>query len=306
MGDAAHAELLDHEVFQKPFKVEPEFEYWDTPGNYHRRHVGFDKLPDKMKVWRVQLSDKTFGSVVSRAYGFGYPDDEVLVRGYNTGKEYGAVGVGRHGNFLQWGYSAPPSKMTEAGQKTFLNCILYIRKFNGKQPLTKKQSSTRESSVRLAAIINKVIDEDHKDFFMRTFPKELYNEYGNNADGLVQYYKKNLELVYHDKVFLVDQELEKLGIGSNREISTLEQLIKLLDNREEADLAKRLLKRYTEQSFLSKRGWRNWFEKNRERIFFSDFGGYKFRVVPQQYLEKTLEAEEKEPSAIKVEESSNI
>jgi len=26
MKDAAHAEPLEHEVFQKPFKVEPEFE----------------------------------------------------------------------------------------------------------------------------------------------------------------------------------------------------------------------------------------------------------------------------------------
>jgi len=303
MGDAAHAELLDHQVFQKPFKVEPEFEHWNTPEDYHRQHIGEDKLPDKMKVWRVQQSDKTFGGVVSRAYNFGYPDDEVLVRGYNTGKEYGAAGVGRHGNFLQWGYAAPPSKMTEAGQKTFLNCICYIHKFNGKQPLIRKQSSTRESAVRLAAIINKVINQDHKDFFMSNFPKELYNEYRNNADGLVQYYEKNLELVYHNEVFLVDHELEKLGIESNRKINTLEQLIKLLDSREEANLAKYLLERYTEQSFMSKRGWRNWFEKNRKRIFFSDFGGYKFRVVPQQYLEKTLEVEEKEPSTVNVEGS---
>ena len=306
MGDAAHAESPDHDVFQKPFKVEPEFEYWNTPENYHSRHIGEDKLPKKMKVWRIQQSDKTFGSVVSRAYNFGYPDDEALVRGYNTGKEYGAVGVGRHGNFLQWGYSAPPSKMTVAGQKFFLNCILYIRKFNGKQPLIRRQSSTRESAVRLAAIINKVVNQDHKNFFMNNFPEELYSEYGNNADGLVQYYEKDTELVYHDNVFFVDHELKKLGIKSNRKISTLKRLIELLDNSEHDEVAKLLLKRYTEQSFSSKREWQNWFTKNRGLIYFSDFGGYKFRVVPQQYLEKTLEAEEKEPSAINVEESSDI
>ena len=228
------------------------------------------------------------------------------MRGYNTGKEYGAVGVGRHGNFMQWGYSAPPSKMTVAGQKFFLNCIRYIRKFNGKQPLIRKQSSTRESAVRLAAIINKVINQDHKDFFINNFPKELYNEYGKNADGLVQYYKENLEFVYHDKVFLVDHELKKLGLNSNRKISTLERLTKLLDNREESDLAERLLKRYTEQSFWSKRGWQNWFEQNRERIFFSDFGGYKFRVVPKEYLENTLKVEEKLPSVTDDKEGSDI
>ena len=127
MGDAAHGESLEHEVFQKPFKVEPEFEYQDTPPNYHRRHLGEDKLPDKMKVWRVQNIGKRSGSVVARAYGFtDSPDTEVLIKGFNFGKEYGAVGVGRHGNFLQWGYSAPPSKMTDAGKKFFLNCLCYI------------------------------------------------------------------------------------------------------------------------------------------------------------------------------------
>ena len=42
------------------------------------------------------------------------------------GKMNGAVAVGRHGNFLQWGFSAPPSKMTDAGQKLFVNCLYYI------------------------------------------------------------------------------------------------------------------------------------------------------------------------------------
>ena len=131
MGDAAHFELLEHEVFQKPFKVEPVSEMWNTPRNY-RRYPGGKKLPDKMKVWRVQQTGMDYGGAVSRAKNFDdSPDNEILAMGYNTNKEYGAPGVARHGNFLQWGYSAPPSKMTEPGRKFFLNCINYIRKFNG-------------------------------------------------------------------------------------------------------------------------------------------------------------------------------
>ena len=46
---------------------------------------------------------------------------------------------------------------------------------------------------------------------------------------MVQYYKDNFEFIYHDKVFLIDYELKRLGMESNRKISTLEQLIELLD-----------------------------------------------------------------------------
>jgi len=66
------------------------------------------------------------------------PDAEVLAAGYNVGKMNGAVAVGRDGNFLQWGFSAPPSQMTEAGRTFFLNCICYIVRFEGKPPRPRK------------------------------------------------------------------------------------------------------------------------------------------------------------------------
>jgi len=53
-----------------------------------------------------------------------------------------------------------------------------------------------------------------------------------------------------------------------------------------ADTARRLLARYTNQSFESAEEWQSWFESNRDRIFFSDVGGYKFLVIPEGYLEK--------------------
>ena len=116
MANAAHAESLLHEVYYKPFKVEPKIELQKTPPNYHRRHLGTDKLPDQMEVWKVQQSER--GNVVSRSYGFeDSPDAEVIALGLNWAKEYGAVGIGRHANVLQWGYFDPPSKMTEAGQR---------------------------------------------------------------------------------------------------------------------------------------------------------------------------------------------
>jgi len=286
MSDAAHGESLEHEVFSTPFKVEPEFEYWKTPGNYHESYLGDGKLPEKIKVWRVQETSRNSGSVVSRSYGFtDSPDAEVLVTGFNHGKEYGAVGVGRHGNFLKWGYSAPPSKMTEAGKKFFLNCVCYIHRFDGKAPLIRTSSSHRLSALRLAAIITR-ISGDKKEFFTSTFPSGLWEKYGSDPEGLVQYYKENLEFIYRDKVYKVDSELKSLGLHSNRDLSTLERLITLLRDNTHADTARLLLSRYTSESFQAANQWQQWLHNNRDRIFFSDVGGYKFLVVPKGYLDK--------------------
>jgi hypothetical protein len=282
MGDAAHAELLDHEVYQKPFKVEPDFEQRDTPANYRDRHLGDDKLPDKMKVWRVQNTGKTSGSVVARSYGFtDSPDAEVLALGFNHGKEYGAVGVGRHGNFLQWGYSAPPSKMTDAGKKFFVNCVCYIKRFDGKAPLVRTRSSHRLDALRLAALINRIKD---KEFFSGSFSSDLMEKYQGDPNGLVQYYKTDFELIYRDKVYRIDSELKLLGLDSNRSVDTLERLVGLLRDQTHADTARGLLARYTNESFASAEQWQQWLTANRDRIFFSDVGGYKFFVAPKGYL----------------------
>lgn len=283
MADAAHAGSLEHEIFTKPFKVEPQFEYFKTPSNYYDRHLGDDKLPDQMKVWLVQKTGKRYGSVVARSYGFtDSPDAEALVLGFNTGKEYGAVGIGRHGNFLQWGYWAPPSQMTEAGKKLFLNCICYIHKFDGKAPLIHRASSHRWNAIRLAALINRIKDER---FFSSTFPPELKKKYEGDPNGLVKYYKDDFELIYRDNVFLIDDELKSLGIKSNRHIDTLERLISLLEDENHADTARNLLARYTNESFQSPQKWQSWFQDNKDRIFFSDVGGFKFFVVPEGYIE---------------------
>jgi len=221
--------------------------------------------------------------VVSRSWGFDdSPDAEVLVAGYNLGKENGAVAVGRHGNILQWGFSAPPSKMTDGGRKFFLNCVCYISKFDGKGALIRRQSSDRFEPVRLAMAMSYIKD---KSFFSGTFSPEIGKKYDGHWRGLMKYYQDNYELIYRDKVYRIDRELKSLGIDTNRKVETLEKLIALLQDEEKAGIARKLLSRYTVESFDRPEEWQAWFAKNRDGIYFSDVGGYKFRVVPEGYLD---------------------
>ena len=288
MGDGAHVGPTTHVIFNQPYKVRPESESIEPPENYRDRHLPVEpNLPDKINVWYVQRSGKEYGGVVSHAYGFtDSPDAEALVLGLNRGKEFGAIGIGRHGNFLQWGYSAPPSQMTDSGKKLFINCICYIAKFNGKLPLVRRQGSPREDALSLGAVADRIKDEK---FFPQTFGAELSDDYKNNPDKIVQYYVENFELVYRqfsnlEGGYRVDKELKSLGISSNRKIATLEKLIELLDDPEKSQAAKTALARYSDLSFETPEQWRQWLQQNRDRIFFSDFGGYKFFVTPEGYL----------------------
>jgi hypothetical protein len=289
MGDAAHGESLDHKVYSKPFKVEPQFETIVTPGNY-RRYPDGDKLPAQMRVWRVQKTGKRIGGVVARPYGFtDSPDAEVLAVGVNTGKQYGAVGVGRHGNILLWGYSAPPSKMTDAGRKLFLNCIHYIHRFDGKGPLIRTIAQHRLNTLRLAPGAERSWQRrkgENDKRYRPYMPDDITEKFLGDPNGLVQYYKDNIEFIYLDRQFRVDSELKSLGFNSNREVATLERLISLLEDEENVETARNLLSRYTNQSFREPEKWQSWFERIKERIYFTDVGGYKFLVVPEGYLDE--------------------
>jgi hypothetical protein len=282
MENAAHAESLDREVYRTPLVVRPDFEYRKTPGNYRNRYFGPGKLPDKIKVWRVQNTQK--GNVVARSYGFlDSPDTEIIAVGFNHGKEYGAIGIGRQGSFLQWGYCDTPAQMTEAGRNLFLNCIHYICRFEGKLPLVRRQASDRRNALSLASIITRVTG-DKREFFTGVFPEELWDKYHADPEGLTAHYKANLELVYRDRVYRIDDELKTLGIDSNRKVNTLERLIARLDDEAQAATARSLLARYTDGSFETAQQWRQWLDENKKRIYFTDVGGYKFQVVPEEYI----------------------
>jgi hypothetical protein len=89
-----------------------------------------------MKVWYVQkAATRVEGAVCRVVDPENTPDLETIMLGFAPGKPYAAAAICRHGNFLQWGHAAAPSRITPAGQNLFVNCIAYIRKFDGQRPV---------------------------------------------------------------------------------------------------------------------------------------------------------------------------
>ncbi len=292
LADAAHVGSLEHAVFQQPFPIQPTVEIIDAPRNYAERRLANEpEIPAQMPVWKIQETHAKSGGVVSRKYGFDdSPDAEVLVEGLNFDKEYGAVAIGRHGSVLQWGYAAPPDKMTRDGSRLFINCLVYISRFDNKGPLVRRQADHRDNALRLAALINQIRDPT---FFDEIFSPALMQRFKGSPDAMVAYFLDGYELIYSDKTFMIDEQLRSLGLKSNRRMETLERLVQLLEDRLEAPTARRMLQRYTDENFQTHDDWRKWLDQNRSRIFFSDVGGYKFRIIPDEYIDRQPPLDEK-------------
>src|SRR5262249_3122015 len=113
------------------------------------------------------------------------------------------------------------------------------------------------------------------------FPEDLRREFGKDAAKYRQYYQDNLEYLRPGaRGFAVDEDVKKLGV-SNRQVELLERCIRLLEQGEQQELALRVLKRYTTEDFAAGAQWRAWLEKNRPQLFFTDTGGFKFKIAPE-------------------------
>lgn len=107
-------------------------------------------------------------------------------------------------------------------------------------------------------------------------------EVGRDINKYVPYYEESLEYLMpgEDRYRLVvDEDVRALGL-SNRQVETLGRCISLLEQGKETERAKRILQRYTYESFNNAKQWREWYQKNHKRLFFSEVNNYKFDLAP--------------------------
>ena len=76
--------------------------------------------------------------MVSRPGGFEDSPEAEIISGGVSAKTWDAVAIGRHGNFLHWGFAASPDDMTEEARDVFANAVVYIAGFAGQTPVARK------------------------------------------------------------------------------------------------------------------------------------------------------------------------
>jgi hypothetical protein len=170
--------------------------------------------------------------------------------------------------------------MTEAGKALFVNCICYIRRFEGKNPLSTYICYERKTALDVVVHFGKQL--------VMLMPDKNMSE--KDEDKLLAYFRENIELMCYQQShssnkYFIDEELKSLGSISNRKPETLKTLISLLRDPQKEQLARKLLSRYTDEKHSTPEEWEAWLKESEDRIFFSDVGGFKFFVMPKGYLE---------------------
>ena len=331
----AHHWKKDHAVFAGPYKVNPPTYMAPTPAAAKEVAKAFsEQLPEQTEMWRVVKQDWAGNKgkfyyrigMVSRPDGFGDPDDEVISSGV-CAKSIDAVAIGRHGNFLHWGFAGSPDYFTPEAQNLFANCIVYISKFKGQRPIARKFNEGIDTRHWLGSKKTLLSREGYKDFarsnevfyaqmdsmhnvavekkargeeltaaeayyldaptehpktpsyhdYLSSREKGLYDLFGDNTQLYLDYYNYNKPYFYTDGKYdlLIDKEAREWGIANN-DIQILEHAVSLLEKGDARDqlMARQVLKRYTLCRFAEAKEWREWFDKYRDKLFFSAAGGY--------------------------------
>ncbi len=125
--------------------------------------------------------------------------------------------------------------------------------------------------------------------YLSNVPTEVIEMYLDDWNAYLKYYEDNLGYMglsepkekYGRMVqeVVIDKELQSLGMANN-DIRLLDQCISMLENNEQAELAQKLLERYTTEKYTTAKQWKKWFKKNKQKLFFTERGGYKWLVNP--------------------------
>ncbi len=287
-----------HEIFQSPFAVDLQYEEMPTRPNYPK-YPGGEGLPAKMQIWRVakDTPNGPWGLVASGCRFTDSPDCEFIAGGLNS-KEVDSVAIGRQGNWFLWGFVASPSQMQAEARKAFLNSVVYIRKYDGQQALVESVATPRDWALFYAPerfYTGKKIREK----IQQRMSAQFLAVHDNDPDSFEQYLKSNLGYIYipgvnkQDKnsvggrrpkqILTLDEDAQALGIA-NDDIRLLQHCVAALRDRQNKDRALRILVRYTDTGLGDDaKAWSQWLAASRDRLFFSDAGGYKWFVKPKDY-----------------------
>ncbi|UMB60842.1 hypothetical protein MHL31_01185 [Lutibacter sp. A80] len=329
----AHGMKLEHPIFNEPYKINISYEDVKYTGNYKVRYGGRN-LGESQPMWRIQTEGYRDGKgfpvgLVSTGYNFDNGIDAEWISSGTCDKGIESTAIGRHANFLHWGFAAAPEYLTESAKLAFINAIHYIAPFKGAEQITRKIKGVQlkkylreqqwtlsdEGSSRWLAYIaesDKKFNEERKkiqakkdagkeltkfeemslqmperketrEWTIRHEPQELKDKFGKDWAAYENYYKENMDYFYPaDSVWyvsLVDEDAKSLGIANN-DIKLLEKAVKMLTNKEQSETAKRILTRYTKESFETAKEWEQWFTKNHKKLYFSEGDGYKYIVLP--------------------------
>ncbi len=304
---------LDHPIFNTPLKAAITLEDLSVPEHYS--HYAPRAVPPSLRAWKVfeqpprpatdskgSDSRRPLDNVGMVSDGFGFedsPDCEWISSGINS-KGPDSLALGRQANYFLWGFACSPQIMTESAKDVLTNAICWMRQFDGQHPIQKKVASPREWVIVELWVASQMNDKTPailgSETAVATFDAKSATRYFGAATvehasgsypNLKRWFLDHMEAVHATKgsgdrnVHVVDEDVVALG-GSNRKPEFFAQIVARLEKDPSDALAQRLLARYApEAPSNGAAALRTWFDANRSRLYFSDFGGYRWFVNTQ-------------------------
>lgn len=211
------------------------------------------------------------------------PDIEVMSGGDNH-KTPKAAAIWRQGNLLHFGFEQSPAEMNETGQKLLLNAIAYISKFTEDRPIAVTPSVFAGSVALPRAYLDRRVAEKGDASEAATFvAPTLFDEIRDKSkNDLKNWYAGHRSYLHPaaDRKLEVDADAKALSAPLDT-LQFFERAISNLDGPN-TEKARALLARYSPEgiTFHDAAGWQNWFQENRDYLFFSDQGDYRWHIDP--------------------------
>lgn len=120
-------------------------------------------------------------------------------------------------------------------------------------------------------------EESYADYLKKREPT-LFAQFGEDETKYIQYYKENTPYFYGGEGsynLFIDTDAKTWGIPNNDK-RLIDKAITCLENNQEVERAQRVLKRYTLCEFTTPKEWRKWYNANKDKIFFTESGGWYF------------------------------
>lgn len=206
----AYGMKKEHPIFKGPYPVKMTMTDRPTPeGAKEYAPLIGETMPETTPMWRVQnkgyMTNRNFKvGMVVRPWGYEDSPEAEWISGGESAKSYDAMSIGRHANWLHWGFSASPADMTDEAKPVFANAVVYISKFAGQHIIARKLNegiATRTRATEMKYRVSKKV----YDYFVES--TEKYNDQVKTmADSLKNKEAAGEKLTDLDKQYLMMAE----------------------------------------------------------------------------------------------------
>jgi hypothetical protein len=302
--DPAAYGLRQHEIFERPFRIERVMSQIPTPPDF-RAEIKEPSIPVLPLV--AGYDGESHGRPGWCSYSTDFadnPDVEFFCGGVNH-KTPAAAALWRQGNLLHFGFQQSPAEMNEQGRGLLLNSIAYISRFTEDQPIAVTPSVFAVPGARSRSTVARWARGNPRTWVREIVSPELWerlspmseDEFVAWADAKSRFLRlgEPRETVAAPKPprrgpsgpaatrrLEIDEELSALGVP----FDAPDFFDKAIAGLRSADAtavsrANRLLERYAPCG--PKGGadaWAGWWKENKAYAFASDAGDYRWYVDP--------------------------